>query len=175
MLIIENILLALSGLLANKMRALLTMLGIIIGIGSVIAIMSVGNSISNSVTSSMEGMGSNNITVGLSQKSAATVISVSGRAFEGINRGSRMKDEDYLTDEMTEAMFEEFDGKITDLLLEETIGSGTAVLSGKEASVLVTGVNESYLKNENLTLLYGRELTAQDQQEGKMWYWRRTI
>lgn len=167
MLIIENILLALSGLLANKMRALLTMLGIIIGIGSVIAIMSVGNSISNSVTSSMEGMGSNNITVGLSQKSAATVISVSGRAFEGINRGSRMKDEDYLTDEMTEAMFEEFDGKITDLLLEETIGSGTAVLSGKEASVLVTGVNESYLKNENLTLLYGRELTAQDQQEGK--------
>ena len=41
MLLGENILLALSGLLANKMRALLTMLGIIIGISSVIAIMSV--------------------------------------------------------------------------------------------------------------------------------------
>ncbi len=66
MLIIENILLALTGLWANKMRALLTMLGIIIGIGSVIAIMSVGNSISNSVTSSMEGMGSNNITIRIS-------------------------------------------------------------------------------------------------------------
>ena len=33
MLIGENIMLALNGLLANKMRALLTMLGIIIGIG----------------------------------------------------------------------------------------------------------------------------------------------
>lgn len=167
MLIIENILLALSGLWANKMRALLTMLGIIIGIGSVIAIMSVGNSISNSVTSSMEGMGSNNITVGLSQKSAAMVVSMSGRTFETFNRGSRMKDEDYLTDEMTGAMFEEFDGKITDILLEESIGSGTAVLSGNEASVLVTGVNEAYLENENLTLLYGRKLTPQDHQEGK--------
>ena len=35
----ENVLLALNGLRSNKMRALLTMLGIIIGIGSVIGIM----------------------------------------------------------------------------------------------------------------------------------------
>ena len=39
----ENILLAISGLRANKMRALLTMLGIIIGIGSVIGIVMVGD------------------------------------------------------------------------------------------------------------------------------------
>lgn len=37
----ENVLLALNGLRSNKMRALLTMLGIIIGIGSVIGIMCV--------------------------------------------------------------------------------------------------------------------------------------
>ena len=53
MLILENILLALSGLRANKMRSLLTMLGIIIGIASVIAIMTLGDSISSSVTDSM--------------------------------------------------------------------------------------------------------------------------
>ena len=41
MLLFENIQLALNGLRANKMRALLTMLGIIIGIGSVIAIVTV--------------------------------------------------------------------------------------------------------------------------------------
>ena len=57
MLVLENILLALGSLRANKMRALLTILGIIIGIASVIAIMSVGNSIRSSVTSSMESMG----------------------------------------------------------------------------------------------------------------------
>ena len=49
MLVLENILLALGSLRANKMRALLTILGIIIGIASVIAIMSVGNSIRSSV------------------------------------------------------------------------------------------------------------------------------
>ena len=70
MLVLENIWLALTSLVANKMRALLTMLGIIIGIGSVIAIMTVGDSITNSVTSSMQSMGANNITVGLQQKSA---------------------------------------------------------------------------------------------------------
>ena len=47
MLILENIMLALSGLKSNKMRALLTMLGIIIGIASVIAIMTVGNSLNS--------------------------------------------------------------------------------------------------------------------------------
>ncbi len=69
MLIGENILLALNGLRANKMRSLLTMLGIIIGIASVIAIMTLGDSISSSVTDSMASMGANNITVGVSQKS----------------------------------------------------------------------------------------------------------
>ncbi|NCB31934.1 MAG: ABC transporter permease, partial [Clostridia bacterium] len=38
----ENVRLAWEGLKANKMRALLTMLGIIIGIGSVIGILTVG-------------------------------------------------------------------------------------------------------------------------------------
>ena len=54
MLIFENIMLAISGLWANKMRALLTMLGIIIGIGSVIGIMTVGDSMQSSMTSNMQ-------------------------------------------------------------------------------------------------------------------------
>ena len=45
----ENVLVALAGLRANLMRAILTMLGIIIGITAVIAIMTVGNSITQMV------------------------------------------------------------------------------------------------------------------------------
>ena len=45
--LLENISLAVSGLRANKMRALLTMLGIIIGIGAVIGIVMVGDSMTN--------------------------------------------------------------------------------------------------------------------------------
>ena len=65
----ENIKLALGGLRSNKMRTLLTMLGIIIGIGSVIAIVTLGDSLTGSITDSLQGFGINNITVSLQRKS----------------------------------------------------------------------------------------------------------
>ena len=167
MLIGENILLALSGLLANKMRALLTMLGIIIGIASVIAIMSVGNSISTSVTSSMEDMGVNNITLGVSQKSTEDTVTSDGRVFAGVSRGSEMSDEDYITDEMLDAMKEEFSDSTASILLSESAGSGTAEDGDLTANVSITGVNSDYLEYEELTLLAGRTLTDRDQENAK--------
>lgn len=71
MFIKENLMLALAGLKANKMRSLLTMLGIIIGIASVIGVVSVGNTMTSSVTSSMASMGATNITVNVQEKSTA--------------------------------------------------------------------------------------------------------
>ncbi|MDR3595591.1 ABC transporter permease [Clostridium sp.] len=68
MFIKENIMLAIAGLKSNKMRALLTMLGIIIGIASVIGVVSVGNAMTSSVTNSMGQMGASNITVNVQQK-----------------------------------------------------------------------------------------------------------
>ena len=71
MFIKENIMLAIAGLKSNKMRSLLTMLGIIIGIASVIGVVSVGNAMTSSVTSSMSSMGATNITVNVQEKSTA--------------------------------------------------------------------------------------------------------
>ena len=68
MIFLENIRMAFTSLLANKSRALLTMLGIIIGIASVIAITTVGNSLTMSISTSMQAMGANNINVMLTQK-----------------------------------------------------------------------------------------------------------
>ncbi len=167
MLIGENIKLALSGLWANKMRALLTMLGIIIGIGSVIAIMSVGNSISTSVTESMASMGVNNITLGVSQKSTTTTTTSEGRVYEGISRGSSMSDDDYITDEMLEEMQDEFSDSIYSVLLSESVGSGTAEDGDLTSSVSITGVNNSYLEYEDLTLVSGRLFTERDQEDAK--------
>ena len=73
MFIKENIMLAIAGLKSNKMRALLTMLGIIIGIASVIGVVSVGNAMTASVTSSLSSMGATNITVNVQEKSAASI------------------------------------------------------------------------------------------------------
>lgn len=54
---------ALTSLYANKMRSLLTMLGIIIGVGAVIALVSVGMGVRSNVTSSIASLGSNMLIV----------------------------------------------------------------------------------------------------------------
>ncbi|MFC1897286.1 ABC transporter permease [Chloroflexota bacterium] len=50
---------ALRSLLANKLRSVLTMLGMIIGVGAVIVLMSVGAGLQNMITSTFEELGSN--------------------------------------------------------------------------------------------------------------------
>ncbi len=63
MLVFENILLALTAIRSNKMRSFLTMLGIIIGISSVIAITSIGASAKEVVGKEFEAYGVNNMFV----------------------------------------------------------------------------------------------------------------
>ena len=60
---IESIRLAMRGLAANKLRAALTMLGIIIGVGAVIALLSIGEGVEAAITEEIQGIGSNLIFV----------------------------------------------------------------------------------------------------------------
>lgn len=166
MLIFENILLALSGLKSNKMRAFLTMLGIIIGISSVIAIMTVGNSLNTSVTSSMQEMGANNLTVGVKQKSSSEEVTIEGMRFGSGNRRA-MTGEDYITEEMLEAFEKEYGSNIEAVSISETVGNGTAEDGNLSANVNITGVNVGYLETNELTLLAGRSLTERDQTEAR--------
>ncbi|MCX7780838.1 MAG: ABC transporter permease [Negativicutes bacterium] len=55
----ESIIIALEGLKANKLRSVLTMLGIIIGVGAVIAMVSIGMGVRQKVQTSIAGLGSN--------------------------------------------------------------------------------------------------------------------
>lgn len=59
----ETLRTAFRSILVNRMRSFLTMLGIIIGVASVIALSSVGNAATKSVTSKVESLGSNLLTV----------------------------------------------------------------------------------------------------------------
>jgi putative ABC transport system permease protein len=61
--IFENIRIALRALAANKLRSGLTMLGIIIGVAAVVALMAVGQGATSGITSSIQGLGTNLITV----------------------------------------------------------------------------------------------------------------
>ncbi len=59
----ESILIAWEGLVANKLRTALTMLGIIIGVGAVIAMISIGLGVQQKVQSSISSLGSNLLVV----------------------------------------------------------------------------------------------------------------
>ncbi len=59
----ENIRIALRALAANKLRSSLTMLGIIIGVGAVVALMAIGNGATASITQQVQGIGSNLVTI----------------------------------------------------------------------------------------------------------------
>ncbi|TES89236.1 MAG: ABC transporter permease, partial [Dehalococcoidia bacterium] len=56
---VDSIVIAIRSLFANKLRSSLTMLGMIIGVGAVIVLMSVGAGLQNYITSTFEEMGSN--------------------------------------------------------------------------------------------------------------------
>ena len=73
MLISQNILTALRGLMANKLRSALTILGIVIGVAAVVALMAIGNGATSSITSRIASNGSNmlNIQAGRSQRPVA--------------------------------------------------------------------------------------------------------
>ena len=57
--IMEAVRIAMRALAANKLRSILTMLGIIIGVGAVIALMSIGRGVEKYVTDQFAGLGSN--------------------------------------------------------------------------------------------------------------------
>ena len=161
MLIWENILLALSGLRANKMRAFLTMLGIIIGIGSVITIMTLGESVTDSFTSSMQSLGANNVTVAIQPKQDEEETD-GGMAFMAINSSAMPQDKDYITDEMIAALRESYGEEMLGISISESAGDGRAENGKLYANVSVTGVNADYFLAGEPEILAGRMLTESE-------------
>lgn len=74
----ESLVIALRALSANKLRSVLTMLGIIIGVGAVIAMVSIGMGVKEKVTSSIASLGSNMLIVTPGAASSQGVRSASG-------------------------------------------------------------------------------------------------
>lgn len=167
MLIWENIKLALTGLLSNKMRSLLTMLGIIIGIGSVIAIMTVSSSLTTSITDTFAEMGANNVTVGLQQQSEEGETRSNGLKFGASNRQITMEEEDRITDEMIESVKNEFSTEVDSISLEESVGSGTVESGENSANINLSGINRGYFDANDISLLAGRYLTTEDVEGSK--------
>ena len=154
---LDNIRMAFASLWAGKMRALLTMLGIIIGIGSVIAIVTVGDSLSGSLTDSLQSFGINNITVSLQQKTESD----SGGGVRMFSM-AQPSEEDLISDAMLEEYQTAYADSIYAISLESGLGSGTVGSGEDTASVQVTGVNAQYADANELELLCGRFIKDSD-------------
>lgn len=162
MLIWENIKLALTGIIGNKMRSILTMLGIIIGIGSVIAIMTVSTSLTSSITSTFADLGANNVTVGVKRQSEQQETRSNGMRFGKSNRQISLDAEDRITDEMIEALCREYKTQISCVSLSESAGSATVTAGESSANLTVQGINKNYFEANDVPLLAGRYLTEDD-------------
>ncbi len=125
---------------ANKTRSGLTILGIVIGIGSVIAMISIGQGASGSIESSIQSMGSNLITVmpGF-QRSFSQVSS---------GRGSAQS----LTIEDSEAIAQEVPGVLA--VAPEVSRRYQAVAKGQNTNTQIVGTVSSYpqVKNDEIGL-----------------------
>lgn len=171
MLVWENILLAINGLRANKTRAMLTMLGIIIGISSVITIMTIGESLKKGINSNMGGVGANNINLMLTKREKMEqetdengLVFSDETKFESIQNPS---EEDLISDEMIEGLRNKFADTIKYVELSGDIGDGRAESGRSNSSVSVKYVNNDYLKGEKVEIKAGRLLSSREQERGK--------
>ena len=156
--LMENIALAIEGLKANKMRAILTMLGIIIGIGSVIGIVTVGNSLTGSVTASMEEMGATNIMVGVRQKDAEFEMGPGENTLGDVG----LIEEDLISDEMIDQFLLHYGNDVQAISLSSALGMGKVQEGRKYANISLQGVNEDYKLANNVKLTEGRFIKAAD-------------
>ena len=128
--LIENFQMAWASIRSNKMRSLLTMLGIIIGIAAVIAIETVGNSMSGYMTDSFSGLGTNNINVVLTHKTADSADGTADGVFLRQFMETRPGKDDLITDQMIREFQAAFPDKVDHVELSTMIGTGTIAKYG---------------------------------------------
>ncbi len=168
MMLLENIRLALYGLKSNKMRALLTMLGIIIGIASVIAIMTVGNSLTVELNEEFASMGATNIEVLVTRKFIEEEEDNSDGGFYSYTEVSYKapEDKDYISTDMLREYVNTYEDKIDAISVYEQVGSTQVTDEKLYANINILGINLGWLKSQKKDLLGGRLFTDRELKQG---------
>jgi putative ABC transport system permease protein len=142
--IVESFRTAANGLTTNKLRAALTMLGIIIGVGSVVTLLSVGQGVQQSVTGQIQSIGSN-------------LVFITAYRDENSTRPA------YLTTADAQALADPFN--VPALVAVAPVSQGSLrVANGDNAQNLsVAGTTADYARVRNLEVVMGGFLTNGDQ------------
>ena len=140
---------ALAALKANKLRSALTMLGVIIGVASVIAMVAVGNGASAQVQSTILSLGSNLITV-----------SPSNLSDQGL-RGAGAQSQN-LTEADMRALQDQLGGSVKAIEAEQGAGRWQVTAAGQNWNTNVQGVTEEYPEVRDWGLQTGEFFTQSD-------------
>lgn len=153
MFIKENIMLAIAGIKSSKMRSLLTMLGIIIGISSVIGIVSIGSAITAKVSGELDKLGANNMQVYIRERSK--------EGSEG-RSNKRPDDSDMMTLAQINSIQETFSDRISSIAVQSQQGRGKVKDGYLYANIATIGVNAGFKDVNNIKMLSGRFISDKD-------------
>src|SRR5688572_29447862 len=149
----ETLEIALKSLTANKLRTLLTALGIIIGVAAVVALMAIGRGSQQSITANITANRANLLTV---RSGASNAGGVGGQIGSGQT----------LTTDDAEALADAQSVPNASLVSPEYNGNGQLVAGSQNTNARITGAAPAYLAVHNLSVAEGDFIT--DDQVGSM-------
>ena len=138
---------AARALVRNKLRAILTMLGIIIGVASVIAMLAIGEGSKRSITDEMSSMGTNMIMI-------MPNMQMRGGVSLGASSSMALKMSDVETIRNEAVFLSEVSPQVT--------ASGQVIYGNQNTQTTVYGVSEEYLSIRKLTIASGRVFTSNE-------------
>ena len=136
----ESLQLALKNIVSSKVRTLLTMLGIIIGVAAVIVIVGLGNGLETYVTDSFASMGTNTLTVSVMSRGSTRTLDA----------------EDMYQIVADNSQYLDLCSPTVPMMGYVKIGSETVSTTSS------TGVSEDYLEISGMTVVSGRGLQYSD-------------
>jgi putative ABC transport system permease protein len=141
--VFESIRVALRALSANKLRGILTMLGVIIGVAAVIALMSLGKGAQTQITQQVQSLGTNLLFVNPGQ----------GRQQGNVRAGAG--NAQTLTYEDAQAIAAELTDVVTGVAPERQVPGAQLIVSGQNWQTRVVGVTPDYEEVRNFHVASG--------------------
>ncbi len=142
--VFQSIIEALESLSANKLRSGLTMLGIVIGVGAVIAMLSVGEGAQATITGAISGIGSNLLFV-----------------FSG-NTQTDVRNPQPLTLSDAEAIGDPLQAPDVAAVTPVIMGNANVSYYSEQTSTQIEGVTANYSQVRNYATTEGRFITDED-------------
>jgi putative ABC transport system permease protein len=145
MLVGETVAVAFQSIRANKLRSVLTMLGIIIGVGAVITMVALGAGAQKAVNDRIAALGANVFTV---------------FAGQGRMGGIRITDRTILSTDDYEALIR--DARMIKAVVPEMTQSLQVKYGNQNSNLSVVGTTPNYIEVKNYTIPHGRMFTRGD-------------